>query len=77
MPKAEPHFDQDYADEISIKYQHIKIICNEARTVTEVFNEICICICISIAVESNSGIYNRGSVRFQKLVTFMDSCSEG
>ena len=37
---------------------------------------ISICICISIAVESNSGIYNRGSVRFQKLVTFMDSCSE-
>ena len=27
-------------------------------------------------VESNSGIYNRGSVRFQKLVTFMDSFSE-
>ena len=39
MPKAEPHFDQDYADEISIKYQHIKILCNEARTETEVFNE--------------------------------------
>ena len=39
MPKAEPHFDQDYADEISIKYQHIKILCKEARNKTEVFNE--------------------------------------
>ena len=36
----------------------------------------CIFICTCIAVESNSGIYNRGCVRFQKLVTFMDSCSE-
>ena len=39
MPKAEPHFDQDYADEISIKYEHIKTLCKEARTETEVFNE--------------------------------------
>ena len=39
MPKAEPHFDQDYADEISIKYQHIKILCTEARTETEVLDE--------------------------------------
>ena len=39
MPKAEPHFDQDYADVISIKYQHMKILCKEARTETEVFNE--------------------------------------
>ena len=36
MPKAEPHFDQAYADEISIKYEHIKILCKEARTVTDV-----------------------------------------
>ena len=26
MPKAEPHFDQDSADEISIKYEHIEDI---------------------------------------------------
>ena len=39
MPKAEPHFDQDYSDEVSIKYEHIKILCNKARTVTEAFTE--------------------------------------
>ena len=26
MSNAEPHFDQNYADEISIKYEHIKIL---------------------------------------------------
>ena len=41
MPKAEPHFDQDYSDEVSIKYEHIKILCNEARTVTEAFTAGC------------------------------------
>ena len=39
MPKPEPHFDQDYADEILTQYEHIKILCKEARTETEVFNE--------------------------------------
>ena len=40
MLEAEPHFDQAYSDEISIKYEHIKILCNETRTDTEVsFNE--------------------------------------
>ena len=37
MPKAESHFDQDYADGISIKYEHIKIVYKETRT--EIFNE--------------------------------------
>ena len=36
MPKAEPHFDQEYSDEKSAKYEHIKILCNETRTDTEV-----------------------------------------
>ena len=39
MPKAESHFDQDYADGISIKYEYIKIVYTETRTETEVFNE--------------------------------------
>ena len=38
MPMAEPHFDQDYADEVSTKYEHIKMLCRESRTGTEVFN---------------------------------------
>ena len=29
MPKSELHFDQEYSDEISMKYEHIKILCND------------------------------------------------
>ena len=36
MPKAEPHFHQEYSAETSAKYEHIKILCNETRTATEV-----------------------------------------
>ena len=30
-----------------------------------------LCIYIGLAVEANSGIYNRGYVRFEELVTFL------
>ena len=29
MPKLESHFDHDYSEEIAIKYEHIKVLCNE------------------------------------------------
>ena len=32
MPKTEPHFDQEYSDEIAVEYEHIKILCQETRT---------------------------------------------
>ncbi|MCG8033679.1 MAG: endonuclease/exonuclease/phosphatase family protein [Candidatus Thiodiazotropha taylori] len=36
MPKQESHFDQEYADEIAIKYEHIKLLCKESGSGTEV-----------------------------------------
>ena len=36
MPKLESHFEHDYSEEIAIKCEHIKVLCNETRSGAEI-----------------------------------------
>ena len=36
MPKLESYYDHDYSEEIAIKYEHIKVLCNETGSGAEI-----------------------------------------